>query len=102
VLLGSCFVYNSIGAIDETAIQNLSLVVNITQNIHLKSQGVAKDEDYAEFFPTFIWTVRDFSLQLQDQQGQTIDSKQYLENALKIQSSDPQKNKIRNLLRTFF
>ncbi len=30
ILLATCFVYNSIGAIDENAIQNLSLIVNIT------------------------------------------------------------------------
>jgi hypothetical protein len=42
VLLSSCFIYNSVGSIDEQAIQNLSLIVNLTKNIQLRaspSQG---------------------------------------------------------------
>ena len=37
ILSSSCFIYNSMGSIDETAIQNLSLVVNLSKNIQLKS-----------------------------------------------------------------
>jgi hypothetical protein len=37
ILLSSCFVYNSVGSIDENAIQNLSLVVNLTKNIQIKA-----------------------------------------------------------------
>lgn len=33
ILLTSCFIYNSVGSIDENALQNLSLVVNLTKNI---------------------------------------------------------------------
>jgi hypothetical protein len=49
VLLSSAFIYNSVGSIDENALQNLSLVVNLTQHIHIKSkQGTEVDcEDYA-------------------------------------------------------
>jgi len=37
VLFSSYFIYNSVGSIDESSLQNLSLVVNLTKNIHLKS-----------------------------------------------------------------
>ena len=33
MLLTSCFVYNSLGPIDEQALENLSLVINLTRNI---------------------------------------------------------------------
>lgn len=50
--------------------------------------------------------VRDFTLQLVDKNGDTISSKEYLDNALQIQKgfSDgvDQKNRIRRLLTTFF
>jgi len=36
VLLSSMFIYNNLGHIDETAIENLSLVVKLSQNICLK------------------------------------------------------------------
>jgi hypothetical protein len=38
------------------------------------------------YFPSFFWVVRDFSLQLQDPQGNQITSKEYLERALAPQN----------------
>lgn len=38
ILLTSCFIYNSVGSIDENALQNLSLVVNLTKNIKHKQR----------------------------------------------------------------
>lgn len=78
ILLSSCFLYNSVGSIDENAVQNLSLVVNLTKNIHIKSTmgGEEPDsEDYAQYFPSFIWVVRDFTLQLVDTEGDPISTK---------------------------
>ena len=110
VLLSSSFIYNSVGSIDENAIQNLSLVVNLTKNIHVKSQNNESNdvdcEDYSTFFPSFIWVVRDFTLQLVDNEGEPLTSKEYLEKALTIQKgfsdSVESKNRIRRLLQTFF
>jgi len=39
----------------------------------------------SQYFPSFLWVVRDFALRLQDQYQNDISSKQYLENALKEQ-----------------
>jgi len=85
ILLSSCFIYNSVGSIDENAIQNLSLVVNLTKNIQVRLSnngeedenglggGAGTDyEDFAQYFPNFIWVVRDFSLQLVDNDGEPI------------------------------
>lgn len=53
-----------------------------------------------------MWVIRDFALQLQDENGASISQKEYLEGALKEQKgfSDAveQKNRIRRLLKTFF
>ena len=60
ILISSYFIYNSTGSIDETAIQNLSLVVNLTKHIHLKSGASTDDidpEEYSQYFPTFMWVV---------------------------------------------
>ena len=69
ILLSSIFIYNSVGSIDENAIQNLSLVVNLTKNIQFKanSEDDTEIEDYSSYFPTFVWIIRDFTLQLVDQ-----------------------------------
>lgn len=102
------FLYNSVGSIDESALQNLSLVINLTKNIHIKSKnGEDIDtEEYGMYFPSFMWVVRDFTLQLVDQEGEPLSSKEYLEKALEIQKgfSDniESKNRIRRLLKSFF
>lgn len=109
ILLSSFFVYNSVGSIDENALQNLSLVINLTKHIQLKSGAASDDidpEEYSSVFPSFMWVVRDFSLQLVDPEGEQITSKEYLEKALNQQrgfsESVEHKNRIRRLLKSFF
>ena len=107
VLISSYFIYNSVGSIDETALQNLSLVVNLTKHIHIKSQQHEVDSaDYAMYFPSFLWVVRDFALKLVDSEGEIITPKEYLEKALQPQKgfsdSVEDKNRIRRLLKEFF
>ena len=75
ILFSSYFIYNSVGSIDENAISNLSLVVNLTKHIHIKSGAASDDidpDEYSQYFPTFMWVVRDFTLQLVDSEGEPI------------------------------
>jgi hypothetical protein len=65
--------YNSVGSIDESALSNLSLVINLTKNIHIKSKGSNEEidtEEYGTYFPSFMWVVRDFTLMLVDNEGE--------------------------------
>ena len=39
ILASSCFIYNSVGSIDENAVQNLSLVVNLTKHIQVRTNS---------------------------------------------------------------
>jgi hypothetical protein len=75
VLLSSTFIYNSVGSIDEPALQTLSLVLNLIAGI---------DKDSYSSRPNFLWVVRDFALQLINEKGQQITPSQYLEGALSI------------------
>mmetsp|Transcript_19811 Transcript_19811/g.36576 ORF Transcript_19811/g.36576 Transcript_19811/m.36576 type:complete len:1656 (+) Transcript_19811:4704-9671(+) len=110
ILIASFFVYNSVGSIDENALSNLSLVVNLTKHIHIRSQQAPGEEpdceDYAAYFPSFMWVVRDFTLQLVDTEGEPMTPKEYLERALNPQKgftdSVEEKNRIRRLLKNFF
>jgi Guanylate-binding protein, N-terminal domain/Guanylate-binding protein, C-terminal domain len=108
VLICSCFIYNSVGSIDEEALSNLSLVVNLTKHIHIKSKKNEEvgTEEYAQYFPSFIWVVRDFALKLVDSEGESLTPKEYLEKALNAQKgfsdSAEEKNRIRRLLKEFF
>jgi hypothetical protein len=106
LLLSSYFIYNSVGIIDEHAIDKLGLVVNITQNIHVRAHtGKADPAELAAYFPSFLWVLRDFSLILEDEKsGKEITAQQYLENALREipGSEQTDKNEIRRKLKQLF
>ena len=102
ILLSSYFIFNSLGTIDENAIQNLSFIVNITKNIQQKNDT----EDFSLYLPSFMWVIRDFSLQLKNTEGQPITSKEYLEKSLELQKGSSEfiqnKNHIRTLVKEYF
>jgi hypothetical protein len=107
LLLSSFFIYNSVGSIDENALQNLSLIVNLAKEIQVKSRGTDSDpEEIAQYFPAFLWVVRDFALRLIDTAGNPMNAKEYLESALMpqkgVSDSVESKNRIRRLLKHFF
>jgi hypothetical protein len=103
LLLSSYFIYNSMGMIDEHALDKLSLVANLTQNIQVKSNSNKTSErELSDYFPGFLWLLRDFSLKLEDESGRVITSSQYLENALQDRPQQEAKNEIRRKLRTMF
>jgi hypothetical protein len=65
ILLASFFIYNSVGSIDENALNQLSLVINLTKHIQIKAGSVKEEtdpEEFSEYFPSFMWVVRDFTL----------------------------------------
>lgn len=107
LLLSSFMIYNSVGPIDENALQNLSLICNLSKNLKIKEHtSEIKQEDINRIFPSFLWVLRDFHLKLVDEYGKNITSRQYLENSLKpvtgFTDNVQQKNRIRKLLQSFF
>jgi len=113
ILLSSYFMYNSMGSIDETSIQSLNFVINLSKHIHIRNNQKfgqeTEPEELANLFPSFMWVLRDFSLQLVDENGESISPKEYLEMALDTENNksyinnqfDP-KFKIRKLIKTYF
>ncbi|XP_061452437.1 guanylate-binding protein 1-like [Rhineura floridana] len=104
VLLSSTLVYNSFGAIDQQAMDQLHYVTELTESIKAKSShgdNTGRLEDSAEFvrfFPTFVWALRDFTLQL-EMNGHSITEDEYLENALRLQKGDSYEIQLFNLPR---
>jgi hypothetical protein len=74
LLMSSTFIYNSSGAIDESSIENLNLILNLTKHIQLKNSDTeAYDEEFIERnFPSFYWVLRDFALKLENEAGHPI------------------------------
>uniref|UniRef100_A0A671M0I9 Guanylate-binding protein 1-like n=1 Tax=Sinocyclocheilus anshuiensis TaxID=1608454 RepID=A0A671M0I9_9TELE len=63
VLLSSTLVLNSQGTIDNRAIEELQYVTELTEYIKIKSSDEDEDDEFVKFFPSFIWAVRDFTLE---------------------------------------
>uniref|UniRef100_A0A7M4F069 Guanylate-binding protein 1-like n=1 Tax=Crocodylus porosus TaxID=8502 RepID=A0A7M4F069_CROPO len=89
VLLSSTLIYNSLGVIDQCAMDQLHYVTELTEHIQAKAApgaSPAAEEDGAQFvrfFPAFVWAVRDFTLQLR-LDGRDITADEYLEHTLRL------------------
>uniref|UniRef100_A0A8C6VIU9 GB1/RHD3-type G domain-containing protein n=1 Tax=Naja naja TaxID=35670 RepID=A0A8C6VIU9_NAJNA len=104
VLLSSTLVYNSMGTIDQAALE-------LSEHIKAKASSSPEDTDdsseFVGFFPTFVWSVRDFALQL-ERDGQPITEDEYLEHALELKKgtndrcSKQMYNLPRKCIRLFF
>jgi hypothetical protein len=71
------------------------------------SVGMATDDsEVSLFFPSFLWVLRDFSLDLVDEEGGAMTPREYLETCLAQQegfSTDAQaRNRVRRVLTSFF
>ena len=112
ILISSLFIYNSFGTIDEVALNNLSLILNLSKSLKLRNNTNSlntkddDDEEMAKYFPSLLWLLRDFALKLEDSEGNVITAKQYLENALMKQKgsteSIEEKNLVRKMIKTYF
>ena len=112
ILISSLFIYNSFGTIDEVALNNLSLILNLSKSLKIRNNSNSlntKDDDeeeMAKYFPSLLWILRDFALKLEDSEGNVITAKQYLENALMEQKgateSIEEKNLVRKMIKTYF
>ena len=79
VLLASMFIYNQMGPISEHALEDLSLVANLSSLIKISKNSKSDEQnDSREYFPSFYWVMRDF---FHDLEGKS--PKDYLEECLK-------------------
>ncbi|XP_044496441.1 guanylate-binding protein 3-like [Mangifera indica] len=106
VLLSSMFIYNQMGGIDEAALDRLSLVTQMTKHIRVRaSGGRTSASELGQFSPIFVWLLRDFYLDLVED-NRKITPRDYLEIALRpVQGSGKDiaaKNEIRDSIRALF
>uniref|UniRef100_A0A6M2EY99 GB1/RHD3-type G domain-containing protein n=1 Tax=Populus davidiana TaxID=266767 RepID=A0A6M2EY99_9ROSI len=106
ILLSSLFVYNQMGVIDEAALDCLSLVSEMTKHIHVKASGEKETvPDLGHFSPVFVWLLRDFYLDLKEDNTK-ITPCNYLELALRpvlgSRKDVAARNKIRESIRALF
>eukprot|EP00347_Sterkiella_histriomuscorum_P019169 403342679 len=81
ILLSSIFVFNQIGHITEQSIEDLSVVLQLTNSLKIRDGNEEETGiEFKSFFPAFIWVLRDFSLNFKH-----LTSKSYLEQCLELQ-----------------
>ena len=114
ILLSSFFIYNSSGIIDETSLNSLNFIINLTKFLELKTNlnnrvnGNNYLDELSEHFPSFLWVLRDFSLQLVNDNKENMPPKEYMEKVLDNQSyginlqDNDSKNRVRKMIKTFF
>jgi Guanylate-binding protein, N-terminal domain len=90
ILMSSVFIFNTKGVIDEQSINQLTLATHVSEMISFR---LSEDETEQEvksriksLAPKFIWILRDFHLSLEDSEGNSITSKQYMENILNMKN----------------
>lgn len=101
ILLSSFFILNTQGTITEQTLSELELVVKCSERIRATEEKDANE--LANIFPDFLWVLRDFALQLQDEHENPISAKEYLENSLRTRAgAPPEKNRIREAIKNVF
>ena len=79
------------------------MVTELTKKIKFSEE---ESVDTSNYFPSLLWIIRDFHLELIDEYGMQISHDEYLESALKEQTGFSkeimERNKIRTLIKTFF
>nr|XP_048309667.1 guanylate-binding protein 4-like isoform X1 [Myodes glareolus] len=110
ILLSSTFVYNSVGPINQQAMDQLHYVTELTDQIRAKASPNQQDEvedsaEFISFFPDFVWVLRDITLRL-EADGQSLTADEYLQNSLKLKQEISEEDKNYNLprfcIRKFF
>ncbi|KAI5092914.1 guanylate binding protein 1 [Silurus meridionalis] len=92
VLLSSTLVYNSRGTIDNNAVEKLHYVTELSEQIKIKSSSAKEVEEedeefqFVQFFPNFIWAVRDFLLVLETKKKGPMTEDEYLDFALQLKT----------------
>lgn len=106
LLLSSTFLYNSIGHIDEAAMQTLSLMTRVTQNVKVSSETDDRNCRHgvtlSSHMPHFVWILRDFALKLTSRNGSEMTPDQYLEEAVQASEGDCSRSNVRDTIRTLF
>jgi hypothetical protein len=104
-LLSNYFIYNSVGAIDDRSINELSLATQLSKNISISAEDNT-EKVLSQFTPKFMWILRDFTLEIRDAKDKVITANQYLENALTDMSTynktSETNRKIRQAMLNFF
>lgn len=95
-LASSVLLYNSLGVIDERALENFAFLGGLARTFGRRLREQAEDgaqafeDSVRNLFPHFGWVLRDFTLDLRiGEDGQTLSPDEYLDYALMVRPQLP-------------
>ena len=75
--------YNQIGHINERSLEDLSVVLRLTNEMKIRETTSEETGlEFKQFFPSFVWVLRDFSLNFK-----LLTPRVYLDQVLESQTS---------------
>eukprot|EP00743_Colponemidia_sp_Colp-15_P008693 GILK01009463.1.p1 GENE.GILK01009463.1~~GILK01009463.1.p1 ORF type:complete len:932 (-),score=224.61 GILK01009463.1:83-2848(-) len=106
LLLSSLLIYNRIGHLDESALDEMAVMLHLTEHVRVSVESsVDNCQGLEEYMPSCLWVLRDFALDL-SADGRHMTATEYLESALAPQQVSSEhtkyKNQIRRAISTFF
>lgn len=101
LLLCSRFLFNSVGHVDESAIQTLGVLTRLSEDMVPSSNSSGTNEGRSA--PHLVWVLRDFALQMVDKQGKEMEKEDYLESAIRSEEGASEGKKgVRDALKKHF
>ena len=98
--MSSYFIFNSVGSIDEQSLSQLAVTTTLSKNILVSD--VDNENQLMYYTPKFLWTLRDFILDIQNAKGQPITPNEYLEKSLVEDKQMEKNNAVRKSIMSFF
>ncbi|XP_066265728.1 guanylate-binding protein 3-like [Branchiostoma lanceolatum] len=87
ILLSSQLIYNSLNVPHKGDLEKMQCFVKLAKGITVR-KGEGRDvAEFREFFPDFLWLLRDVSLKMEDKDGKDMDPTEYLKK--RVLSPDP-------------
>ncbi|KAI8480037.1 Guanylate-binding protein 5 [Branchiostoma belcheri] len=77
-LLSSQLIYNSLSVPYKRDLENMQCFIKLARGISVRKGGVTRISAFHEFFPDFLWLLRDVSLKMENEDGEEMDPTEYL------------------------
>ncbi|KAI8484321.1 Guanylate-binding protein 5 [Branchiostoma belcheri] len=88
ILMSSLLVYNSLNVPYKGDLEKMQCFIKLAKGVTVKKGQKTQMSDLREFFPDFLWLLRDVSLMSTDENGREISPTQYLKTRVLARGDD--------------
>ncbi|XP_035693212.1 guanylate-binding protein 1-like isoform X1 [Branchiostoma floridae] len=88
ILLSSLLIYNSLNVPYKGDLEKMQCFIKLAKGVTVKKGQKTQMSELREFFPDFLWLLRDVSLMSTDENGREIDPTQYLKTRVLARGED--------------